>query len=25
MTAYLPLCCLAGVVAYWRSRLGDSI
>ena len=24
MTAYLPLCSLAGVVAYWRSRQGDS-
>ena len=24
MTAYLPLCSLAGAVAYWRSRKGDS-
>ena len=24
MTAYLPLCSLAGVVAYWRARQGDS-
>ena len=24
MTAYLPLCSLAGVVAYWRARRGDS-
>ena len=24
MTAYLPLCSLAGAVAYWRSRQGDS-
>ena len=24
MTAYLPLCSLAGVVAYWRTRQGDS-
>ena len=23
MTAYLPLCSLAGAVAYWRSRQGD--
>ena len=24
MSAYLPLCSLAGVVAYWRARRGDS-
>ena len=24
MTAYLPLCSLTGVVAYWRARQGDS-
>ena len=24
MTAYLPLCSLAGVLAYWRARKGDS-
>lgn len=24
MTAYLPLCSLAGAVAYWRSKKGDS-
>ena len=24
MTAYLPLCSLAGMVAYWRARQGDS-
>lgn len=24
MTAYLPLCSLAGAVAYWRARKGDS-
>ena len=24
MTAYLPLCSLAGALAYWRSRRGDS-
>ena len=24
MSAYLPLCSLAGVVAYWQSRRGDS-
>ena len=24
MTAYLPLCSLAGVVAYWRAKQGDS-
>ena len=24
MTAYLPLCSLAGAVAYWRTRQGDS-
>lgn len=24
MTAYLPLCSLAGVLAYWRARQGDS-
>ncbi len=24
MTAYLPLCSLAGAVAYWRARQGDS-
>ena len=24
MTAYLPLCSLAGVLAYWRSRRGDA-
>ena len=24
MSAYLPLCSLAGVVAYWRARHGDS-
>ena len=24
MTAYLPLCSLAGVAAYWRARQGDS-
>ena len=24
MTAYLPLCSLAGAIAYWRARQGDS-
>lgn len=24
MSAYLPLCSLAGAVAYWRARRGDS-